>query len=182
MLWNHRSPTLLVYTLAWAYISIAFLTMPLQPWLWETPVIRPVTMLTNTQSSQWQHPFGRKNYGKRLFPINTFSSLALCSAAVLQSLRQRACWKISYIIGFSSDRFARSSMINISTEPENGQGSLKLHYVTLPPNENPIKLDNYPRPIRGGCLCTSEFIFFLSKAESHRAILPFSLPYWATHF
>lgn len=44
------------------------------------------------------------------------------------------------------DRFARSSMINISTEQENGQGSLKLQYATLSPNENPIKLDNYPNP------------------------------------
>lgn len=73
-------------------------------------------------------------------------------------------------------------MINISTEPENGQGSLKLQCATLPSNENPIKLDNYRYPIQGGFLCSSEPIFFLSKAASHRAILPFSLPYWATHF
>lgn len=79
--------------------------------------------------------------------INTFSSLVLCFAVVLQSLRQRACWKISYIIHFIFNRHTRSSMINISTEPENGQGSLKLHYVTLPPNENTIKLNNYPYPI-----------------------------------
>lgn len=160
----------------WAYISMVFLTMPIPSWLWKTPALRPATVLTNTQSSQWQQPFGRNNYGKRVFPINTFSSLALPSAAALQSLRQRTCRKISYIIGFSSDRLARNSMINISTEPGNGQGSLKLHYVTLPPNENPIKSDNYPHPIRGGCLCTSAFIFFLSKAASHRAILAFSLP------
>lgn len=160
----------------WAYISMVFLTMPIWSWLWETPALRIATMLTNTQSSQWLQPFGRKNYGKRVFPINTFSSLVLCSAAALQSLRQRACRKISYIIGFSSDRLARSSLINISTEPGNGQDSLKLHYVTLPHNKNPIKLDNYLRPIRGGCLCTWAFIFFLSKAASHRAILPFSLP------
>lgn len=102
----------------------------------------------------------------------------LCSAAVLQSLRQRAHWKISYIIGFSSDRLARSSMINIFTDPENeqGWGSLRQHYSTLPPSENPIKLGNYPYPVQGGCLCTSGAIFFLSMVASHKAVLSISLP------
>lgn len=120
--------------------------------------------------------------GNFFFLINTFGSLVLCFAVVLQSLRKRACWKISYIIHFIFNRPTRSSMINISTEPENGHGSLKLHYVTLPPNENPIKSNNYPYPIRGGCLCASELIFSLSKATSYKAILPLNLPSWVTDF
>lgn len=161
-----------------------FLTKLFPSWLWETPTIRLDTLPTNTQSSQWQHhiPLKRKNYGKYFFPINTSGSLVLCFAAVLQSFRQRNCWKISYITHFICDRVAKSSLINISTESENGQGLLKLHYVTLSPNENPIKLDNFPHPILDVHLCTSVSIFFPSKATSHKAILPPSLLYWSTHF
>lgn len=68
-------------------------------------------------------------------------------------------------------------MINISTVPENRQGSLKLHYATLPPNENPIKLDTYPHPIQGGFMCKQSP--FSSKVRQHHtesSIL--SLPYW----
>ena len=50
-------------------------------------------------------------------------------------------------------------MINISTVPENRQGSLKLHYATLPPNKNPIKLGNYLHPIQGGFLCATRAHF-----------------------
>ena len=50
-------------------------------------------------------------------------------------------------------------MINISTVPENRQGSLKLHYATLPPNKNLIKLGNYLHPIQGGFLCATRAHF-----------------------
>jgi hypothetical protein len=88
---------------------------------------------------------GRKEWEQHLSPLTHSVSGALFSA-VLQSLRQRACCEIGYIISFSADRLARSSVINISTEPENGQdwGSLKLHYATSLLNEYPIKSDNYP--------------------------------------
>lgn len=55
-------------------------------------------------------------------------------------------------------------MINISTVPENRQGSLKLHHA-LPPNENPTKLDIYPHPIQGGFYVQPEA--FSSKVRQH---------------
>lgn len=107
------------------------------------------TKTSNCTDQQTKIPVTRSLWkntrGRAFFPLT--------HSAPWRSVPQLCCshsdkGKISYIIRFGSDRFARSCAINISTEPVNRQGSLMLHYATLPPNENPIKLDNYPHPFK----------------------------------